>query len=93
MNWQDQLIYVYLNVCEFFLQDSVAKNLRVSLNSKPIFTNEEVLTIYIFGIMRGYISIKKIHKYIIEHLSEWFPEIPQYAGYDYRLNLIEEVFN
>jgi len=93
MNWQDQLIYVYLNVCEFFLQESPAQNLRISPNSNPTFTDQEVITIYIFGIMQGYTTIKKIHKYITEHLYEWFPEIPQYAGYDYRLNLLEEVLN
>lgn len=93
MNWQNQLIYVYLNVCEFFLQESPAQNLRISPNSNPIFTDQEVITVYVFGIMQGCTNIKKIHKYITEHLYEWFPKIPEYAGYDYRLNLLEEVFN
>ncbi len=88
MDWETQLIWIYLNVCTFFNQHNSAKSFRTSINSNLEFTDEEVLTIFIFGISKSRRNIKEIHTYIEEHLKHFFPKIPQYEAYDYRLNLI-----
>lgn len=92
MDWQDQLIYVYLNVCEYFSQLKKEKFLRASPNFQPIFTDEEVITIYVFGIMQHLTCVKQIHFYFTSHLVEWFPNMPKYEAFSHRLNFLEQEF-
>ena len=48
---------------------------RFSNNSNPEFTDEEVLTIYLFcGYCQRYFNIKEIHTFAKEYLSSWFPK-------------------
>jgi len=65
---------------------------RQSNNANPNFTDEEVLTIYLFGLLRKRDTIKDIHEYAEDHFSEWFPDLPSYAGYVQRLNRLSPVF-
>ena len=65
---------------------------RQSNNSDPEFTDEEVLTIYLFGLIRKRETIKDIHEYAEDHFSGWFPDLPSYAGYLRRLNRLSAVF-
>ena len=75
MDWQDTLINVYLFLCERFKAGLAAHTQRMS-NNQPRFSNEEVLAIYLFGIMQGYTQIKSIHHYTRTHLPGWFPDLP-----------------
>jgi len=45
------------------------------------FTGEEVITIYMFGIIDGKTSISEIYKYTNHHLHAWFPKLPSYEAY------------
>ena len=38
-------------------------------------TDEEVLTIYLFGILSHRRTLKQIHSYAYDHLREWFPKL------------------
>lgn len=87
------LIRVYLFVCRRYRDEGLcAVAQRQSNNADPDFTDEEVLTVYLFGLLRKRDTIKDIHEYAEDHFSEWFPDLPSYAGYVQRLNRLSVVF-
>jgi len=93
MDWQHMLIRVYLFVCRRWRNGGLcAIAQRQSNNSNPDFTDEEVLTIYLFGLIRKRETIKDIHQYVEDHFPEWFPDLPSYAGYVQRLNRLSAAF-
>jgi hypothetical protein len=92
MDWQIRLIFVFL-----FISDNYKDNLqfyaqRMSNNSSPAFTDEEVITIFLWGIMQHRTTIKYIYNYTNNHLQEWFPNLPSYEASVMRLNRLQEVF-
>ncbi len=89
MHWETQLIFIYLNVCEFFTQDNQDDILRISPNSKPNFTDQEAITIFIYGIINLRSDIKNIHKFTTNHLKEYFPKITKYEAFNHRLNFLK----
>jgi hypothetical protein len=92
MEWQSQLITVYLTSCDFFSQLSPYVFLKISPNSSPAFTDEEAITIYIFGILQNLTSVKSIHYFTKNFLPDWFPKLPSYKGFLFRINNLEKVF-
>ena len=69
---------------------------RYSNNSIPVFTDQEILTIYLFvGSEQRYTRLKEIHKFAKEYLLDWFPKLVSYQTFVYRLNrmtgVIEEL--
>lgn len=69
---------------------------RSSNNSIPVFTDQEILTIYLFvGSEQRYTRLKEIHKFAKEYLLDWFPKLVSYQTFVYRLNrmtgVIEEL--
>lgn len=86
MNWQDLLISLYVYICHYYATHLWMYGQRLSNNADPDFTDEEVLTIYMFGIMQKHLTVQDIYTYIQDHLKDWFPLLPSYAGYVQRLN-------
>ena len=84
MDWQNQLIKIYLTICEFFSQLSSKVFLKISPNSNPLFTDEETITIYIYGILNGQKNVKSIFNFTKNFLSEWFPQLSSYEGFLFR---------
>ena len=77
---------VYKSTLRFYCQ-------RFSNNSNPEFTDEEVLTIYLFcGYCQRYFGINEIHTFAKEYLSSWFPKLPSYQTFCVRLNMLSETF-
>ena len=77
---------VYKSTLRFYCQ-------RFSNNSVPDFTDEEVLTVYLFcGYHQRYFGIKDIHTFAKEYLSSWFPRLPSYQTFNTRLNMLSEAF-
>lgn len=74
------------------MQEDVKQKIRKSPNALPIFTDEEVMTIYIFGILCGHRNIKQIHQFVYRHLRNWFPYLPKYGTFNHRLNFIMTEF-
>lgn len=70
MDLEVRLIFVYLTVCNFFSQVTAKEKLRKSLNVTLNFTDEEVFTLYIFGIISGSRTIKHMHQFACVHLKE-----------------------
>ncbi len=92
MDWQSQLINVYLTTCKFFSQLSPYIFLKISPNSNPSFTDEEAISIYIFGILQNQKTVKSIHDFTKNFLANWFPNLPSYEGFLFRLNNLDQVF-
>lgn len=86
MDWQLQLIHLFEYVCQQFRHDLWGLTQRFSNNDHPVFTDEEVITIYLFGVIRGHSQVRDIYDYTHDHLSAWFPRLPGYEGYGHRLN-------
>ena len=92
MDWQLQLISLYLSTCKTYKQD-LSKNMsRISNYSNLTFSDEEVITIYMFGIMSNCYKIKDIYRYADRHLRPWFPKLPSYVAFVQRLNKASHLF-
>jgi hypothetical protein len=92
MGWQEQLIQVYEHICQAFQQGLGGYTQRFSYNDKPVFTDEEVMTIYLYGLLRGQSKVRDIYDYTKDHLMAFFPRLPSYQGYIYRLNRCSKAF-
>ena len=92
MEWEIQLITLYCDVSEQYQSHLWRYCERMSNNSTPAFTDEEVITIYLFGIQRKRKTVKELYEYTRDHLAAWFPLLPSYEGYVYRLNHLSSVF-
>ena len=92
MNWENQLISVYVTACDFFSQLDPRVFLKISPNSNHSFLDSEAITVYIFGVMEGFRNVKSIHHHFKKHLNEWFPDLPEYEGFIFRINCLNKVF-
>jgi hypothetical protein len=92
MDWQGRLISIFVYVCNQYENSLWTYGQRLSPNDRPEFSDAEVLTIYLWGVLRGHQDVQAIHAYTKDHLAEWFPRLPAYATYVQRLNRLAEVF-
>ena len=92
MAWELMLIELYVYICQTYSLYLCGYGQRQSNNFQPDFTDEEVLTIYLFGIMHKRFEIRDIYGYVQDHLSHWFPGLPSYQAYVARLNRLSDVF-
>jgi len=87
-----QLIELYLWVCLVYDKHPMLKYQRLSNNWQPDFTDQELITVYLFGHLQGHYRQKRIHRYIEQHFSDWFPKLPSYQAFNGRLNQLSEAF-
>jgi len=64
----------------------------MSNNNNPQFSDEELLTIFIYGVMKKRFELKDIYNYAHSHLREWFPKLPSYVAFVQRLNRFDSLF-
>lgn len=82
-----KLIKIYMYVCKQYDENLKYYCQRYSNNSTPVFTDQEILTIFLFvGSEQRYTRLKEIHKFAKEYLHEWFPGLVSYQTFVYRLN-------
>ena len=82
-----KLIKIYMYVCSKYDETLNCYCQRYSNNSKPQFTDQEILTIYLFvGSEQRYTRIKEIHSFAKEYLLDRFPGLVAYQTFVYRLN-------
>ena len=93
MDWQEKLIALFSYIYKNYESELFICSERMSNNSDPKFSDTEMITVYLWGIMNGHKKVKSIYKYTRNHLSEWFPRLPSYATYIQRLNRISPVFS
>ena len=56
------------------------------------FSDEEVITLYLFGIIDKNRELKKIYDYADRHLRSWFPKLPSCVAFVQRVNRVADVF-
>lgn len=92
MNWQEDMITLYLYICKEFNKTLFAYCQRMSNHADLSFTDEEVITIYMFGIMDKKRTLKEIYDHAKNYWSDWFPKLPTYVAFVQRLNRVCDVF-
>lgn len=92
MDWQGELISLYLFVCKHYQGQLAYSCQRMSPNSEFQFSDEEAITIYLYGLIQGHRTVKSIHQYAYQHFIDWFPHLIGYKAFDHRLNQICDVF-
>src|SRR3954463_14245652 len=92
MTWKERLIALYCYISEDKRIQQYLATLRMSNNYQPAFTDEEVMTVYIFGIISGWSKVKPIYNYTRNHLPDWFLQLPSYQAFNYRLNELSACF-
>lgn len=92
MTRKENLIKLYFYICEDKGIQSYLSSMRMSNNWKPEFTDEEVMTIYIFGITEGFSKVKQIYKHTKRYWHDWFPLLPSYQAFAERLNKLPYCF-
>lgn len=92
MDWDDHLITLYLRICKEYESTLWINCQRFTNGGCKSFTDEEAMLIYLIGIMRGFKCVKAIHRYVIDHLSSWFPTLPKYPAFIHRINRLHEAF-
>jgi IS5 family transposase len=89
---ETKLIELYLLICRLYDTHPVLKQQRLSNNRKPLFSDEELLTMYLFGHLQGLMTQRRIYDYIHNHWREWFPALPAYQTVNCRLNELSPAF-
>ena len=88
---EQQLIALYLRVCRAYDSQPDLKYQRLS-NFRPAFTDEELVTIYLFGHMQGFHQQRRIYDDVRRHWRAWFPALPSYQAFNRRLNRLAPAF-
>ena len=89
--WQTNLIKLYCAVCDNS-RIIEAEMQRQSNNFRPQFSDEECVTVYLWGISQRRFEQKTIYEYTKNHLLEWFSKLPSYQTFSDRLNRLAPAF-
>lgn len=92
MGWEVRLISLYLFVCKQYQDNLFSYCERMTNHRQYAFTDEEAITLYLYGILEGYHKLTSIHSYAKNHLVAYFPNLPGYSGFSHRINQINGVF-
>jgi len=87
----NQLIQIYLLVCQLYSNSSSLKYQRLS-NFKPRLSDEEIITLYLFGQLNEKFRNRQIYDFIVDYWLAWFPDLPSYQAFNRRLNLLADNF-
>jgi len=89
---ENLLIHIDLFVCHVYDTSSETCYQRLSNNSEPDFTDQELIIIWFFAHFEGCFEKKKMHQLILKYWREWFPHLPSYQTFVLRLNRLEPTF-
>ena len=86
-----QLIAIYLYICELYESGLQFVCERFSNNNNPEFSDQELITIYLFVMhAEQRTKIKQIYQFANDYLRPWFPKLPSYVAFNTRLNRMPE---
>ena len=89
--WQTNLITLYCAVCDNS-STIEAVTQRQSNNFRPQFSDEECITVYLWGISQRRFEQKTIYSSTKNHLLDWFPKLPSSQAFSDRLNRLAPAF-
>lgn len=94
MDWQGKLISLYLFICNEYKKHLWSYCERMTNYADLSFSDEEVITLYLFGVIQRRKQVKEIYMYADQHLRDWFPKLPTtYTAFVQRLNRVASVFS
>src|SRR3954469_25610080 len=83
---QLQLICLYYYVCHCYDRYLCLHFQRQSNNYCPLFTDQEVITVYLFGLLQRRFTSKDTYDFMKDYWLSWFPQLPSYQAYNHRIN-------
>jgi len=89
---ENKLIQIYLFICQIYDTRSDTCFQRLSNNRVPKFTDQELVCIWFFGHLNQKFNKRQIYDFILDYWADWFPHLPKYQTFSYRLNLLEQTF-
>jgi hypothetical protein len=93
MNHEIELIRLYLFLDEEYHSHLWPLCQRLTKNQQsPKFSDVEVLTVYIFGILMGHKQLNHIYLLAESMLKAWFPNLVSYPSFNRRLNRLHSIF-
>ena len=88
-----KLIAMYFYISDIYDNELKYSCQRFSNNSEPDFTDQEIMTIYLYAMhVEQRFKIKQIYEYAKDHLRSWFPLLPSYEAFNMRLNRLGDAF-
>ena len=92
MDWQDRIISLYLYICDEYKNVLWSYCERFSNYADLTFSDEEVMTIYMYGIMEGKTTKKQIYDHAKNYWHAMFPALPSYVAFVQRTNKLSDAF-
>ncbi len=90
----DKLVKIYFFICKMFNEELKYYCERFSNNSTPEFSDEEIMTIYLYVMQcENLVRVKHIHRFAENYLRSWFPKLGSYQAFDNRLNNLNGAFS
>lgn len=94
MQQEYQLIGLYYYVCEQYNKHLFYNVQRFSNNTTQNITDEEIMTMYLYCVCYEEKSqISSIYNHITKYWLSWFPKLPSYQSFNYRLNNLLDAFS
>jgi hypothetical protein len=80
-DFEAEITILFLKICIIFQRTLQFLCERFSNNNRPVFTDEEVVTVYIMGIIEGKKNVKEIYLHAKRYWQNLFPMLPSYTAY------------
>lgn len=88
-----KLVKIYFFVCHKYETELQYQCQRFSNNNSPKFTDQEIITIYLYCVhTEKRFTVKQMYEFIQNHYAGWFPKMPSYVAFSTRLNRLNDVF-
>jgi len=92
MTKEIKLIKLYCTICHYYNTTIAAEIQRLSNNFCPKFSDEEAITIYLWGIANQKYEMKAMYEFINDYYEGWFPELPCYENFVKRVGFLAPAF-
>jgi len=83
---ENQLIQIYPFACQTYDTYSETCFQRTSNNSEPLFTDQELITIWFFAHLNSLALDETNAHFYQNYWFDWFPRLPAHQMFVYRLN-------
>ena len=88
---ETKLIELFLLIRTFYDNQPVLNQQRLS-NFKPRFSDQALLTMFLFGHLQGLTTQRRVYDYLACHWRAWFPLLPTYQAFNRRLHQLTPAF-